>query len=320
MSVPLVTVILSVYKPKKEELDKTISSVLLQSMKNFELIIIKDDDLLITYEMLLRWKEQDRRIKLIDNKKNLGLITSLNKGLDSALASLIARIDVGDWWSEEKLQLQEVQFSIDPKLILCGTGLVAVDKESKVLKVLNVAQTDDAIISLLLNGKNPFFHPSVMFRKTSLRYNSNALYCEDYELWCRYSLLGKMLNINKGLTYYVIDQDSITQRNRSLMIHNATHVYCSFIKMLNYKNEIFIRKGLMFGPTRRVQTYFERCSNYWYAKAIYSLWTDNKIIMIGFFILSLLFNPNLIVEKIKRLACNKKKAKKSFNENRCFKF
>ncbi|MDD2384955.1 MAG: glycosyltransferase [Sulfurospirillaceae bacterium] len=308
------SIIMSVYHPKLEHLDKTIVSVLEQSMCDFEFIIIQDDDLEMTRSILLAWQKKDVRIKLIENRCNLGLITSLNKGLDASKADLIARIDVGDWWDVQKLEMQKNLFDTDENLVLCGSEMYIVNEVGKSITTLHVAQTDEAIRELLMEAKNPFFHPSVMFRKTVLRYNKKALYCEDYELWCRYSMLGKMSNINQPLTYYQVDSGSITQSKRALMILNTTNAYCAFMKSLYDQDVSFINKGLVLSTVDYEQSFFEKISNSMYSRAVFSEWSHHTICKLSYFLLAIVFNPTLIIQKLKRFTC-KQKFKKTTHEN-----
>ena len=314
MNQPTLSIIMSVYRPLPQHLDKTIVSVLEQSMGDFEFIIIQDDDLVATRTMLLSWQSKDARIVLIENKCNLGLISSLNKGLDASNADLIARIDVGDWWDVQKLEMQKKLFDADENLALCGSAMHVVDEVGRSITTLYVAQIDEAIRELLMEAKNPFFHPSVMFRKTVLRYNENALYCEDYELWCRYSMLGKMRNINQPLTYYQVESSSITQSKRALMIRATTNVYCAFRKALHVNDVSFINQGLLTSKVQSEQSSFEQWSNHWYARAIFSAWKRHTMRKLGYFLLAIVFNPDLITQKLKRLTC-KQKFKKIIHEN-----
>lgn len=314
MNQPLLSVIMSVYHPLQKDLDKTIASVLEQSMPDFEFIIIQDDDLVETRMMLEKWQKQDARIKLIENKCNLGLITSLNKGLDASQTDLIARIDVGDWWTFDKLEKQKKLFDADEHLVLCGTQMNVVDEIEKSVAIFDVASTNESIHQLLRDAKNPFYHPSVMFRKTALRYNENALYCEDYELWCRYSRLGIMANINQPLCHYLMNSNSITQAKRAVMIRNTTRVYCAFMKALHVKDFSFIYQGLSVAKIPHKEGFFENSSNRWYAKATSFAWRAQHIRKTCCFVVALVLNPSLIFEKLKRLTC-KHKYKKTYDEN-----
>ncbi|MDP3119214.1 MAG: glycosyltransferase [Sulfuricurvum sp.] len=297
-----ISIIMSAYKPSAPDLEITIQSVLNQTHTNFEFIIIKDDELSETLELLKSWEQIDARIHIIDNEVNIGLIASLNKGLDIAEASLIARIDVGDWWEPQKLQRQAELFEADPELYLCGTSIELVDEQYNLLGHYTYPKSHNEIVSWLLKAKNPFAHPSAMFRKSSLRYNPNALYCEDLEMWYRYSRLGKLVNIDEPLTHYVIDTTSITNSKRSLIIENVTKVYCTFLNALRNNDFTFIHNGLNITPASTL-SFANILSNQWYSKATIASFKHQNIKKIYYFSLSIIFNPRLILNKLQRMYC-----------------
>jgi len=296
------SIIMSAFKPSASDLDVTIRSVLNQTLTDFEFIIIKDDELSETLRLLKSWEQIDSRIKIIDNKANIGLIASLNKGLDSAVGSLIARIDVGDWWEADKLHQQSQLFDADSELYVCGTALELVDEKHNPLGYYTVPQSHNKIVSWIMNAKNPFAHPSIMFRKSTLRYNPYALYCEDFELWCRYSMLGKLANINEPLTHYVINTTSITNTKRSLIIENVTKIYCTFLNALRNNDLTFIQNGLNITPVSTL-SFSHILSNQWYSKAILASFKHQKFKSNLYFLVVILLNPSLIWNKLKRIYC-----------------
>ena len=90
---PKVTVLMSVYNSEKF-LRESINSILEQTFKDFEFLIINDGSTDSSREIILSYN--DPRITLFDNKNNIGLTKSLNKGLDLAKGEYIARQDADD--------------------------------------------------------------------------------------------------------------------------------------------------------------------------------------------------------------------------------
>ena len=101
----LVSIITPYYK-KKKYIELTINSVLQQTYKNFELIIIYDDQNKEDLNLLKNLTKKDKRIKLYINKKNLGAGRSRNKGIKLSKGSLIAFLDADDLWLHNKIQKQ----------------------------------------------------------------------------------------------------------------------------------------------------------------------------------------------------------------------
>jgi teichuronic acid biosynthesis glycosyltransferase TuaG len=103
--VDLVSIITPYYK-KKKYIESAINSVLQQTYKNFELIIIYDDENKEDLNFLKKIIKKDKRIKIYINKKNLGAGRSRNKGIKLSKGSTIAFLDADDLWFHNKLQKQ----------------------------------------------------------------------------------------------------------------------------------------------------------------------------------------------------------------------
>ena len=101
----LVSIIIPYYK-KKKYIELTINSVLGQTYKNFELIIVYDDEKKEDLDYIKEIIKNDKRIRLHINKKNLGAGLSRNKGIKLSKGNLVAFLDSDDLWTKDKLQKQ----------------------------------------------------------------------------------------------------------------------------------------------------------------------------------------------------------------------
>ena len=99
------SIIIPYYK-KKLFIKQTITSILNQTFKNFEVLIIYDDEDKSELFFLKELIKKDKRFKLILNKKNLGAGESRNKGIKNAKGKYICFIDADDLWDKNKLKLQ----------------------------------------------------------------------------------------------------------------------------------------------------------------------------------------------------------------------
>jgi len=105
MSSPEVSVVMACFNAS-QTLDKAVESILEQTYRDFEFLIIDDGSTDDTVEKLKTWSERDVRIKLLFNNKNSGLAASLNKGIEASKGKFIARMDADDRAFERRLELQ----------------------------------------------------------------------------------------------------------------------------------------------------------------------------------------------------------------------
>ena len=127
----LVSIIIPYFKKRKYILD-TINSVLRQTYKNFEIIIIYDDQDKNDLSFIKKFTKLDKRISLIINKKSLGAGLSRNNGIKRCKGKYIAFIDSDDIWEKKKLELQ-IKFMKKRNCQISHTNYEIIDKENKVL-------------------------------------------------------------------------------------------------------------------------------------------------------------------------------------------
>ena len=107
---PLVSVLLPTHNGKSRNIRRAIESVLKQSYKKLELIIIDDGSTDGTEKLITEIASEDDRIKTLSNKENQGIAYSLNKGLKRAKGKYIARIDDDDYYYDEDKTRKQVDF------------------------------------------------------------------------------------------------------------------------------------------------------------------------------------------------------------------
>ena len=137
----LVSVIVPYFK-KKKFIEKAINSILLQTYKNLEIIIIYDDENHADLKLINNIKKKDNRIKLIINKKTLGAGTSRNIGIKKAKGKYIAFLDADDLWKKNKIKLQ-LKYMIKNKLLISHTDyeILSINKRNK--KVIKARTFED---------------------------------------------------------------------------------------------------------------------------------------------------------------------------------
>ena len=212
---PKISVIMSVYKEPIEWLCQSIDSILGQTFREFEFIIICDNpDYIEGIDLLKDYSQRDNRIVLMFNDKNIGLTKSLNKGISAAKGEYIARMDADDIALSNRFELQMHEFSLQENLGVCGTG---VEYFGTVNKSRLFPKTNNDIFLFV---ENCFAHSSIIAKGELMKkykYNEECKYAQDYDLWFRMYYDGvRFYNIPRILLKYRTSQQQIGSNFKSL--------------------------------------------------------------------------------------------------------
>ncbi len=238
-----VSIILSLYNSEKT-VDETIKSILMQSYKNYEVIIINDGSTDKTYEVLKKYKK-NKKIKIFNFNRNLGLAIRLNFAIEKSTGDYIVRIDCDDLMTKKRIIHQLNQFKKDSSLDVVGGSALYINgfKKKKIYPVKK-----DSEIKTKMNYHNPIIHSSVMFKKKSIiklgGYDKNFLRCQDYELWLRGKSVLKFLNVKKILvirdvTNFQFRLSNVFYLLKARLKNSYNFLYFLFIHMLFLK-DLFI--------------------------------------------------------------------------------
>lgn len=215
---PKISILMAVYNGSAT-LRESIDSMLEQTFKDFEFIIVNDGSTDDTLQIIDGYK--DNRIRLINNEKNLGLIKSLNKGLQEARGEYIARMDGDDISMPERLSIQFHYLEKNKHVFLLGSSALIIDENGCLVK--KTKGTTDWDLSRILPTRNCLNHPSIMFRAMpNLFYREKMLHCEDYDFYLRLVTEGRILkNISEPLIKYRISPNSISRTKALLQRRQA---------------------------------------------------------------------------------------------------
>jgi len=223
-SKPLVSVILPTFN-RAEYIKKSIESVLIQNYENFELIVVNDGSIDNTLNIISNFAKKDPRIKIINNKVNIGLAKSLNKGIKKANGKYVARIDDDDFWCDkDKLKKQAEFLNKNSNYALVGGGVIKINKKGKEIVRHRLPEKDKEIREKMLLD-DCFVHPAVMFKKSSWQkaggYNENLSFSEDWDLWLKLGKIGKLYNFPDYFVCYLQGGQNVSSYNikRNLKIN-----------------------------------------------------------------------------------------------------
>ena len=127
-----VSIIIPYYK-KKNYINLTLISVLKQTYRNIEILIIYDDENKEDLNFIKKLKKSDKRIKILINKKNIGPGYSRNRAIKKAKGKYIAFLDSDDIWKKQKLENQ-ISFMKKNDINFSYTSYDQIDKKGRKIK------------------------------------------------------------------------------------------------------------------------------------------------------------------------------------------
>ena len=234
---PKISVVMSVFN-MSNYLSYSIESILRQSFKDFEFIIINDGSSDDSHEIMKDYALSDSRIKILSHS-NIGLTASLIKGVIISKGKFIARIDADDISLPHRLEIQLKEI-IRRKLDVLGSNFITIDKNGQILKSYDLRKNENKILKTILGGNSPFPHSSVMIKKESLEaissYNSFYKKSQDLDLWLRFYENGYKIGFSetqKPMIKLRIHSKSLTFNN-----HEDIFTCVSILEYYSRQNEL----------------------------------------------------------------------------------
>lgn len=303
---PMISVIMSVYNESKNELERAVLSILEQTYKNFEFIIVLDNPKChFLKEFINKMATIDNRIVIIENDTNIGLAQSMNKCIKIAKGKYIARMDADDISYPNRLE-KELNFiekndfdlvycnkeNIDENSILVDGGTLGKQNPNKTLPFANCV-----------------IHPTVLVKTDVIKKVGgyrNFPTSQDYDLWLRLLTFDYKIGfLDEILFSYRIRENSISSKKK--LIQYYTSVYQQELyrmrlnnKIDNYSEEnynLYINK---YNITEAKNQRFVKSLKY-FDKAVYLLKNRNLLFVLYLFI-SFMHYPSIILNKLFNLA------------------
>src|SRR4051794_6460824 len=163
---PAVSIIMAVYNAE-EFLAAAVESILAQTFRDFEFIVIDDGSTDRSAELLRKYAEKDNRLRLI-SRPNKGLTASLNEGVQLARGELIARMDADDVARADRLQIQVDYLRAHPEVVLLGGAYELIDGAGRMLTTIRPPSDDATLQEHALSGRTPICHPLAMMRRDAV--------------------------------------------------------------------------------------------------------------------------------------------------------
>lgn len=223
----LISVIMGVHNEREEYLRLAVDSICKQTYKCFEFIIIDDCSNDNCVRILQNLSSEDSRIHIFRNEINLGLTKSLNRGLSLANGEFIARMDADDFSVPNRFEKQLAYLQKHQDIDILGGGVVSFGDEIKFMSPALGYTNNTAQCALFF--QSTLCHPSVIIRKsfldrTNIKYDVNIKKGQDYDMWERCSIYGKIAVMKDVILYYRIHKMQISSLNNDEQNNTANIV------------------------------------------------------------------------------------------------
>ena len=215
----LVSVVMSVFN-SDTYLDEAINSILKQTFTDFEFIIINDGSGDNSKAIIDHYAAIDKRIVVVNNERNVGLASSLNKAIELSRGKYIARQDADDLSGSRRLEVQLAYALEHEDVDLIGSNNYLIDVNGEVVYENRSHSEKKQFYKYLLNSSGIFTHGSVLIKKQKLievgLYDPRFYYSQDGELWLRFISKGAEIRILHEPLYYFRSAPRPSDKKRNI--------------------------------------------------------------------------------------------------------
>lgn len=176
-------------------LAETLDSLVAQTFGDFEVLLVNDASEDSTLRLAERFTTR-LKLQIISTTENAGVAGALNLGLSRISSPYILRLDADDIAHTQRLEKQFSYLEANPHIDVCSSGMEIFYPDSSKPRQPLMKPQDDAVIKTALVQYCSMSHGASLFRKTFFEdvgvFDTRLDFAEDYDLWCRGALLGKV--------------------------------------------------------------------------------------------------------------------------------
>jgi glycosyltransferase involved in cell wall biosynthesis len=221
---PAISVLMPAYNAATY-IAQAIDSILQQTFRDFELIIVNDGSTDRTEDIVLSY--QDNRIRYFKNDGNKGLIYTRNKLVELSSANFIAFLDSDDLSMNTRLERQYAKFAADERLSFVSTSFYMINEYGEIVNRDNFYDLNSEELKSTFLFLNPVATSSIMIRKAHLPgevFRVDYPVCEDYDLWTRMMITHKGIVLPDFLVSYRVYNDSICKQQPKNIIDRRNKI------------------------------------------------------------------------------------------------
>lgn len=232
---------MSIYNEPINYVSKAVGSILKQDYSNLELVVVVDDPSnRIAIDLLRSLAKQDKRLKLLINSKNMGLVYSLNKAFKASKGQYIARMDADDISFKSRIR-EEFGLLTKFKLDLVASNILNIDENDQETGFQTNYPVTDKKIKKCLKYIDCLPHPTWLARRevfSKLNGYRNIMACEDYDFLIRGTYKGfKYGVVKKPLLKYRINVNSISHTNQEIQMLSTYYIQQMYRENKEYSEQ-----------------------------------------------------------------------------------
>ena len=247
-----ITVLLPVYNASRY-LERAVRSLFAQTFSDFEILALNDASTDDSLTILNRLARDDSRLKVIDAPKR-GMSGQLNEGLKLTRSEFIARMDSDDVALPDRFSKQVAALVAHPQVGLIAGAYELIDDRDRPIASLKQPGDHDALVEIMLTGRNPICHPLVMYRKSVIDkvggYDASMYPSDDLDLWLRMSEVTRISALDDVLLKYRQHSESVSETLQEKQIETARRAAHNACKRRNVSREFRMENGWRPGSDR----------------------------------------------------------------------
>jgi glycosyltransferase involved in cell wall biosynthesis len=220
---PTVSVMMPVYNTERY-LAEAVESILAQTFADFELIAVDDGSTDGSGAILERYAARDGRVR-VERLEHGGIVAARNRALELARGEFCAVMDSDDVALPGRLERQVAYLRDHPEVLCVGTAVRLIDPDGRVLRDAHAGMDHERIQEVLLSGRCPLNHPSVLMRRAAVLavggYRDGFAPSEDLDLFLRLGEVGRLANLPEVLQKYRQHPRSASEQGQRRQLERA---------------------------------------------------------------------------------------------------
>ncbi|MDB5301363.1 MAG: glycosyl transferase family 2, partial [Phycisphaerales bacterium] len=224
---PTVSIVIGAYNAQRY-LAQTLDTLLAQTLRDFELIVVDDGSEDATPRILEEYKKKDPRVRPLRIAHG-GIVDAANAGVEAARSELIARADSDDLYLPQRLEKQVEYLATHPQVVAVGSRMMVIEPYGSPVRISDHKLTHEEIEADLLKGVGwAMPQPVAMLRKSVAvkvgGYRNKYPWSEDLDLFLRMAEVGRLANLPDVLVKYRHHPGSTNWSKNKIQLANKPHM------------------------------------------------------------------------------------------------